>query len=145
MKIINRTNFIPTVCVIYTMLSMGKIVLEFIAQGKFGNDQENLLMMFILSFLATFVLSQHYRFEKLPLLLVIALQYVLLIGVVMGLTWLSGFFEELHGDAYHDMFWSFTIPYMIGAAAYYIALFCEIRRTDRLLQEYKEKVSRNED
>ena len=139
MKILNKQNFMPTVCVCYTTLSFGKIVVEYITQGKFGNDQANLLVMFVICLVATFVLSQHYRFERFPLLAIMLVQYLILIAGVMGFLWISSFFAPLHPDGYHDMFWSFTIPYIIGVAVYYLGLFYEIKKADKLLQEYKEK------
>lgn len=138
MKIINRQNFWSVVCIVFTLLLLGKILLEFIVQGVFGNYQENILIMFGLSFLATFVLSQYYRFQKYPLLVVILGQYILLIGVVMLITWIGGWFYELHKDAYRDMFLSFTIPYAIGVIIYYAAVFHEIKVANQALKEIKE-------
>ncbi len=140
MKLIGRKEFIPTVCVIYTLLSLTKIILEAIVQKNYGVYQENLLTILFLSLLATFVLSQQYRFSQLPLLPVALLQYVLLIAAVMLLTWLSGLFTELHPDAYRDMFWSFTIPYVILAAVYYVSLLLEIKKANRLLKHFKEEL-----
>jgi len=137
MKIINKQNFFATVCVVFTMLMLGKIGLEFLMQGLFGNYQKNILMMFLLSFLATFVLSQHYRFQRYPLLAVIIGQYVLLIAFVLFITWLSGRAEPLHENGYRDMFLSFSVPYLIGVAVYYGTVFHEIGRANRALQELK--------
>lgn len=139
MKIIDKKSFWPIVCVIYTCLSLGKIILELVLQGVFGNDQMNFLTMFLFAFLGTFVLSQHYRLDKYPLGAVILGQYVALVAAVMLFTWISGFFVELHEDAYHDMFWSFTIPYAIAAVIYYISLYFEIKRTNQLLQDMKRR------
>ena len=137
MKIINRQNFWSVVCTVFTMLLFGKIILELIVEGIFGNYQENILIMFILSLLATFVLSQYYRFQKYPLLIVILGQYILLIAVVMLITWLGGRFNELHKNAYRDMFLSFTIPYVIGVIIYYAAVFHEIKSANQALKEIK--------
>ena len=137
MKIIDKRNFFTTGCVIFTMLVLAKLVLEFLVQGMWENYQANLLTMFFLSFLATFVLSQHYRFQKYPLLLIIVGQYALLVAFVMFITWLSGRAETLHEGAYRDMFLSFTIPYFIGVVIYYGAVFYEIGRANRALQELK--------
>lgn len=144
MKIIDKHNFLTIVCVIYTMLSLGKIVLEAIVQETFGNYQENLLMMFFLSLAATFVLSQYYRFQEYPLLLCIAVQYVVLIVLVMLITWVSGKFHPLHEDAYKDMFLSFTVPYAIGVVIYYISLFHEIKRANQSLKKIKESGGHDE-
>ncbi len=138
MKIINRYNFFPSVCVVFTLLLMGKVILEAIVGKLFGGYQENILIMFLLSLLATFVLSQHYRFQRLPLLLVILIQYVALISVVMLITWVGSFFGPIHENGYRDMFRSFTVPYVIGAAVYYISLFCEVRNANKALREIKE-------
>ncbi len=137
MRQINRHNFFSTGCVIFTLLVAGKILLEAVAQEIFTDYQGNLLVMLALSFLATFVLSQYYRFQNLPLLAVILGQYVLLVGVVMLFTWISSHFEPLHEDGYRDMFLSFTIPYAIGAAAYYLSLFGELRRMNKELEEIR--------
>lgn len=137
MRQINRHNFFSIGCVIFTLLVVGKILLEAVAQGLFTDYQKNLLVMLALSFLATFVLSQYYRFQNLPLLAVILGQYVLLVGAVMLFTWISSFFEPLHEDGYRDMFWSFTIPYAIGAAVYYLSLFGELRHMNKELEEIR--------
>lgn len=137
MKIIHKQNFFSIVCVIFTLLALGKIVLEAIVMKRFGNEQENFLMMFLLSLLATAVLSQHYRFQNFPLPIMIIVQYLLLIAGVMLITWLTSLFEPLHEDAYRDMFLSFTIPYAIGAAVYYISLFYEVGRANRTLKEIR--------
>lgn len=144
MKIINKQNFFPVVCVVFTLLVLLKILLEGIVQKVFGVYQENILFMFLLSFLAVFILSQHYRLQNFPLLVVILLQYFLLIGTVMLLTWVSSLFEPLHEDGYRDMFVSFTVPYVIGAVIYYVSLFYEIRRANQTLKDIRRYKSENE-
>lgn len=138
MKIIDRHNFFGTVCVIYTMLSLGKIIFEAAVQNVFGNYQENLLVMFFLSLAAVFVLSQYYRFQQYPLLLCIVVQYAVLIVLVMLITWIAGQFHPLHKNACRDIFRSFTVPYAIGVVIYYISLFREVRRANQCLKKIKE-------
>lgn len=138
MRMINRQNFFSYVCVVFTMLVLGKVLLEYIVQGIFGNYQGNLLVMFMLSLLAVFVLSQYHRFQKYPLLAVIVGQYVVLIGIVMLIIWGFGFFVPLHEDGYRDMFVSFSIPYAIGVVVYYAALFHEVKQVNQSLQKIKE-------
>ncbi|MDE6365342.1 MAG: hypothetical protein K2O40_10405 [Lachnospiraceae bacterium] len=144
MKLIDKKSFLPTVCVIYTMVSVGKIVIEAVTQEKFGNDQSNMLTILLFAFLGTLVLSQHYRLAQLPLLLVAVLQYVVLIAVVMLFTWISGFFTQLHPRAYMDMFRSFTVPYVIAAFMYYGSLYLEVQKANQLLGQIKEDY-KNED
>ena len=138
MKIINRQNFWSVVCIVFTLLLLGKILLELIVRGDFGNYQVNILIMFVLSLLATFVLSQYYRFQQYPLLVVILGQYILLSAIVMFITWIGGRFNELHKNAYRDMFLSFTIPYIIGVIIYYAAVFHEIKSANQALKEIKD-------
>ncbi|MBU5314392.1 hypothetical protein KQI38_20410 [Tissierella carlieri] len=139
MKIIDKKTFIPTVCVVYTILSMSKIILEAIIQNEFGNYQSNLLMMIFVSFIATLVLSQHYRLQQIPLPLVIIGQYLVLIGGVLLIIWISGLYTDLHPNAYRDMFLSFTIPYIIGAAIYYLNVFWEVKNANQMLKNIKMK------
>lgn len=137
MKIIHKHNFFSTVCVVFTLLVLGKLVLEYVVQGAWGNYQGNLLLMFVLSAVAVFVLSQYYRFQKYPLSAVIIAQYLVLISGVMLFTWISGFFEPLHENGYRDMFLSFSIPYAIGVVVYYTAVFYEVRKVNGALREIR--------
>lgn len=138
MKIINKRNFISIVCTIFTVLVIFKIVIEAVFLHTFGSIQENILVMLMLSALATFVLSQYYRLQNLPLVLVIVLQYLLLISFVLIFTWITGFFEELSPHAYIDMFHSFTIPYIVCTIIYYLRLFKEIKKANQKLETLKE-------
>lgn len=139
MKVIDKKSFWSTVCGVFTCLSIGKIALEAVWQGTFGNYQANFLMMLFLAFMGTLVLSQHYRLQRFPISLVIILQYVVMIVLVMLIIWISGFFVPLSEHAYHDKFWSFTIPYVILAFVYYISLYLEVKKANRLLQNLKNK------
>lgn len=139
MKIIDKKNFLPTVCTVYTALVLSKMLLEYMTLGLWENYQRNLLVMFVLALLSTFVLSQYYRFQKYPLLAVIVVQYLVLVCGVLLFTWISGFFEPLHENGYRDMFLSFSIPYGVGVIVYYAMLFHEVRSANRVLQNIKEK------
>ena len=143
MKIINKKNFFPTVCTVYTMLVLTKILLEYIAQGLWENYQQNLLIMLVLSIMAVFVLSQYYRFQKYPLVVVIVVQYLVLIAGIMLFTWISGFFTTLHENAYRDMFLSFSIPYAVGVVIYYAALFHEVKSVNQILRKIKDGTPKN--
>lgn len=139
MKLIEKHEFWPTVCVCYTLLSLGKIALEYVTGGVWGNEQANYILIFVLCVLATFVLSQHYRLDRFPLPVVMIGQYVVLIAVVFAITWLIGTMEPLGEHAYRDMFRSFTIPYIIGAVVYYMAYFRQVRNANRRLEQWKKK------
>lgn len=140
MKIINKHNFFPTVCTVYTFLVLTKLLLEYLTQGLWENYQGNMLIMFVLSFLAVFVLSQHYRFQKYPLVVVIAAQYLVLISGVMLFTWISAFFVPMHENGYRDMFLSFSIPYAIGVVVYYMYLFHEVNSVNKILRQIKDGI-----
>ena len=137
MKMIDKKNFFPIVCVIFTVLVLGKILLEAIVQNLFGGYQENILTMFALSLIGTFILSLHYRFQELPVLAVIIVQYLVLVGVVSALVWVMSFFEPIHENGYRDMILSFSIPYGIAAAVYYISFFYEVRRANKTLEKIR--------
>lgn len=137
MKIIDRKSFFPTVCVVYTIITVSKIVIEAMFNHLFGNYQQNILMILFLSFLATFVLSQHYRLQAIPLPLVILLQYVALASSILLVLKVMSYFTPIHPDGYRDMLLSFTIPYVIGAVIYYISLWQEVQKVNLMLNQIK--------
>ena len=139
MQLINRKNFFPSVCCIYTILSLLKIATEAFTQGKWEIDQQNFVMMFCISLVATFVLSQYYRFQHFPPLVVILGQYLVILGGIMLTIWGIGQFTELSESASRDRFRSFTIPYVILAGWYYISLFQEIKKANEILEEIRKE------
>ncbi len=135
MKENNLSNFFSGVCIFFTILLFSKFILEyFMNPATWDNTRSNIVFMFLLCVLSLFILEQHRRFEKLPMVLVLPLQYLIALSVVMLLVWLSGRFEELSKNAYRDIFLSFTIPYIIGAAWYYINLIYEAKSANTILE-----------
>lgn len=131
---IDRHNFTSVVSGTFTCLLIGKIILERIMEYHDKNYAENILTLFVITVIATLILSIHKYLTNVPFLLVTLLQYGVLICGVMGATWLEGRFTNMHPDAYHDMFWSVTIPYVILAGIYYISFFREVKKANLLLK-----------
>jgi hypothetical protein len=131
----NKLNsFFSGVCIFFTILLFSKFVLEyFMDPATMDNTRKNITFMFIFCVLSVFILEQHRRFDKLPMVLVLLLQYLVALSVVMIIVWFCGRYEELSKSAYRDVFLSFTIPYIIGAVWYYISLFHEARRANEML------------
>lgn len=98
--------------------------------------------MLALSVIATFVLSLHYYLRSFPIWLVIIGQYIVLVALIMACIWIEGYFVELHPNAYKDMFRSFTIPYVIGAAIYYFKFWYEVKRANLILKDLKSEKER---
>lgn len=139
MKLINRKNFVPTVCIIYTLLSIFKVISESMINGGIDKNKENFFWMLAMSIIATFVLSIHYYLQDFSMGLVIIGQYIVLITFVMVCVWIEGHFVELHPDAYKDMFRSFTIPYIVGAAIYYLKFYYQVKKANVILKDLKER------
>ena len=132
---IDRHNFWSIVSGVFTCLLMGKIILEGITGFHDKYYIENILTMFVITVVATAILSMHKFLRNVPLLLVMLLQYVALIGSVMGGLWVVSYFTDMDMNAYRDMFLSVTIPYIVLAGVYYISFFREVKKANKLLAE----------
>lgn len=129
------SNFFSGVCIFFTILLFSKFILEYFMNPlTWDNTRTNIVFMFLFCVLSVFILEQHRRFEKLPMILVLLLQYLIALSVVILLVWFSGRFEELSKHAYRDVFLSFTIPYIIGAAWYYISLINDAKKANTILE-----------
>lgn len=96
---------------------------------------ENLLVMFGITIAAVAVLSLHYYLQNIPLPVVIVLQYLLLLGMIFLFIWVESHFGQMSRNAYRDMFRSFTVPYVIAAAGYYIQFFVKIKTVNQMLMD----------
>ena len=128
------SSFFSMVCIFFTILLFSTFILEyFLDPSTWDHTRSNAVVMFFICVLSVFVLEQHKRFEKLPMVLVLPLQYLIALTVVMLFVWGTGRYEELSKYAYRDIFLSFTIPYIIGAAWYYLSLIHEAKRANEIL------------
>lgn len=139
MKLINKRNIIPIVCITYTVVSMTLTIYEIIAKGEINPTQLNMFLFLALSLLGVGVLSQHYRFEKFSPLTIIIAQYVVAEALILISLKTASFFVDIHPDGYWDMTISFSIPYLLGAVVYYIWLQIELRKQNRLLEKIKKQ------
>lgn len=136
---INRHNFVSVVSSVFTCLLIGKIILEGIMGHRDVYYVENILTLFVITVAATLILSMHQFLPNVPALWVMLLQYAVLIGCVMGATWIESLFKDMHPNAYKDMFWSVTVPYVILAGLYYISFFRKIKKANALLKIIQDK------
>lgn len=136
---ITRKNFGPTLCIVYTILVLTKLIWEAAIGHNDTYYTQNLLFMFVISFAAVSVLSLHSFLRNIPLLFVIIGQYLLLIAFVEGGMLLISLFDSVNPKGYLDMFISVTVPYGIGAAIYYIEYFKQIKKMNNLLREIQQE------
>lgn len=139
MRIINKKNVIPIICITYTVISIGYTIFEIIINRKMNPTQLNIFLFLVLSILGVAVLSQHYRFNRFSPLAMIIMQYMIAESIILASLRIASFFVDIHPDGYRDMTLSFSVPYLIGALIYYIRLRLEVKKQNQLLHIIKEQ------
>ena len=137
MKLINKKNVFPVVCMTYTVISITLAVLEVLETREMNPTQLNMFLCLLLSILGVLVLSQHYRLERFSPLAMVIIQYVIAVAVILISLKAASYSTDIHPDGYRDMILSFSIPYFIGAVVYYISLMLEVRKQNRILENIK--------
>lgn len=137
MKLINKRNILPIICITYTIVSIVLTIYEIIINGTINPTQLNIFLFLILSILGVGILSQHYRFERFSPLTMIIIQYLIAVVIILISLKTASFFVDIHPDGYKDMTISFTVPYFVGAVIYYISLEAEVQRQNKLLDKIK--------
>lgn len=133
---ITKKNYFPIVCVVFTVAVFVKILIEnVIYRQPDVHFVNNLVLIFAYTALIIALLGASKFFSALPLWLVIAGQYVILISAAMLESWISGHFQELAKTAYRDVFRSVTIAFIIVAFIYYMKCFYDVHRTNQNLEK----------
>lgn len=135
MKLITRKNFISIVCISFTLIVCGKLLLEAAMDFTDIYYTQNIFLCLGFSVLITVILSIHYYLRQFPFIPVFLGQYVVTVGIVFLGIWIAGFFTDEAPTAYKDMFISITIPFFAGALIYYLTFFRQIRKANKLLEE----------
>ena len=130
-----RNEILLTICVSYTLISIGTTILNMLVGSETNNM--NTISMLVFTSIAVLVLYTHQIFDKVSPLVMIVIQYVIALGLVMLYVFIVGLFDPVAEGGYRDIFVSFTIPYVIGALVYYISVFYQAQQQDALLQEIK--------
>lgn len=138
MRILRGKEIPITICISYTIISMGTAILE-LCMGLQKTTHINSLAMLVWTSIAVLVLSIHYLFDSLPPILMIVLQYLIAMGLVLLSVFLFGLFDPVEKDGYRDIFLSFTIPYLIGAIFYYVSVFTYAGRQNKLLEQIQKE------
>ncbi len=101
-------------CVVFTLLTIISSVLAII-NGQDINTHIHLLLRLSITIIGVCSILIFNYFSKWPLIAVIPIHYATVMGFVLFLFFLSGFFIELHPHAYRDIFFNFTPIYIIIA------------------------------
>jgi hypothetical protein len=83
----------------------------------------------------TAILAIHFYLQKYPFVPVFLGQYIFTMVITFLVVKIAEQFVELAPTAYRDMFVSVTIPFVVGAAIYYIIFFRQIRKANKMLEE----------
>ena len=135
MKLINRHNFISIICISFTLIVCGKLLLEKIIGFTDKHYTENIFTCLAFSVMITAVLSLHYYLQKFPLIPVLIGQYAVIIGLVVGLVKIADVMVGTTTNAMWQMLLSVTVPYIISAVVYYILFFRQVKKANSILSE----------
>lgn len=135
MKLINRKNFFSIVCISFTLLVCYKLIYEWIVGFKDPNYTMNIFLNLLFSVIITAILAIHFYLQKYPFVPVFLGQYIFTMVITFLVVKIAEQFVELAPTAYRDMFVSVTIPFVVGAAIYYIIFFRQIRKANKMLEE----------
>ena len=135
MKLINRHNFFSIICISFTLIVCGKLLLEKIIGFTDKHYTENIFTCLAFSVMITAVLSLHYYLQKFPLIPVLIGQYAVIIGLVIGLVKIVDAAAGTSTDALWQMLLSVTVPYIVSAFVYYILFFRQVKKANSILSE----------
>ena len=130
-------SYLLELCCSYTIVSVAGALINMLAGTETNNA--NVIMMFIFCNIAVFVLSIHKFFEKLSPLSMIVIQSVIACALCAFAVYIGTFFYgPVTPRGWFELFRSFTIPYIIGAALYYYRLWDDAKKQQNLLKEIQE-------
>lgn len=135
MKSMKISELLITICVSYTIISIGATILNML--NGYETNNLNTIAMLVFTSIAVIILSLHRMFDRLSPLLMIVIQYLIALVLVMLFVFLVGLFSPVSEGGYQDIFVSFTVPYIIGAVIYYASVFYTARQQNHLLDEIK--------
>ena len=72
-------------------------------------------------------------------------QYAVVIGGVFLFIFAASKFMDVSPNAYQELFWQITLPYIILAGVYYVSYFSEVKKANQNLSELKRSMMKKEE
>ncbi len=107
------------ICVVYTLLTVTSSIYG-LALGRTTDTHVHLLLRFLITSIGVGSILIFNLFPRWKLAGIFALHYGVTMGFILLVVWASGFFIELHPDAYRDIFLNFTPVYILIALGFLI-------------------------
>jgi len=100
-------------CVIYTCATIISSILQLTIQAKEFDSNAHILdrAIVVLIGVCTLQIIRYLKFKNRALNIIIP--YCLSMGMIFLYVFVTGFFEELHPNAYRDIFLNYTIGFII--------------------------------
>ena len=111
-------NKLVLTCIFFTVATMLDVIICTVLKTQDSTTFIHLIDRMLLSVIATVPLSLFKHFEKLSIWAIFPIWYVACCVLAELYVYVSGFYMELHPNAYHDIFRAVTIMFvaiMIGA------------------------------
>jgi len=141
LKLINKENFISIVCISFTLLVCGKLLIEKSMGFTDIHYTENIFTCLFFSIIITAVLALHYFLQRFPLIPVLIVQYLSVIGVTAGFVKIADIIDDTSTNAMWQMMLSVTVPFVVSAIVYYIAYFWQIKKANDIIAELNRDLS----
>ncbi len=111
---LNWKSALILICIVYTLLTVTSSGYALLV-GRTTDTHFHLLARFVVTTIGIYSILIFNLFPRWSLWLMFALHYSVTMGIILMLVWVSGFFVELHPDAYRDIFLNFTPIYLLFA------------------------------
>ena len=141
MRLITRKNFLSVFCMVFTIMVLGENFLEVIHSRSVNPTQFNLFWTAVFSLVSIAVLSRSYLLDGLSPLRAGILLYLVTLTCVFGFVFLSGLRTPLHPHAFRDVFFSFSVPYLLFSFFFFFFLQRESERRDRDIRRLREQTA----
>ena len=99
-------------CIIFTVITILSSCIN-LAIGRVEDTHTHILDRAVLTLLGSFVVVILTQYDFKNRIVQFMIPYVVFISLAMVYVWISGFWEELHPDAYRDVFLNDTIAYAV--------------------------------
>ncbi len=109
------------ICVVFTMLTVTSSGYGLLT-GQETDTHIHILMRFLITSVGIGSILIFNLFPRWPLAAINVFHYMVAMVVVFVIVWISGFFIELHPDAYRDIFFNFTAVYILLSAIFHLMM-----------------------
>ena len=114
-------------CIVFSAATIVSSIIQ-LCMGQVTDTNSHIINRAVICIIGVLIITLIVNIKTKNRLLSCIISYTISMPIVFAYVWITGFFEELHPNAYRDIFLNFTIAFIIVAVTLTLIQYLRLKK-----------------